>query len=160
MATHFYNVAMQMMGDSDLDLADGATDVRVLLLTTDDDGSPTEQRSRGTLADIMGSAAEEATAVANYGRVALANKRLTTDEGNDRVNWQANDVTFDDLGTNETIRAAVVYLHVDGTNANDIPICRHDGGFPEDCNGEDFHVRWNGSTDGTDGIIGRFRHPS
>jgi len=156
----WYNVGIQRVVDHTTDLETGP--FRLLLLTTDDDGTDTVQRSRATVGAIIGSAAVEAS-VANYSRQTLANHaRLATDGTADRIEWQGNDVTWSDLGTDESIVAAVLYEGTldSGDDATNIPILKITAGFPASCNGEDFHLRWNGSTDGTDGIIAVMRHPS
>jgi hypothetical protein len=155
--TFFYNVGMNYLANADLDLA--TADTRVLLLTVDDDGNATTQKSRATVAAILASAATEATGLANYAREALASQSVDTDETSNEVEWSADDVTWTALGTDETLNAAIVYLHVGADSAN-IPICHYSGGFPVDANGEDFHLRWNGSVAGAGGVLAVLRHPS
>lgn len=67
----------------------------------------------------------------NYVRKTLASVTRTVDDTNDRVAFDASDVTWTSAGgaSNNTPAAAVIYLDVDGTDANAVPMTYHDTGF-------------------------------
>lgn len=60
-----------------------------------------------------------------YADVALTGEAVNTDDGNNRAEFDANDVSFTGLGGNASraIQGVLIYKYVDGTNANDLPIC-------------------------------------
>jgi hypothetical protein len=139
MADFAYNIAAKMLLDGDLDF-DAPDDIRVMLLETD-----AEDRDHADLAEIITAGAVELTST-NYSRQALGSEATSQDDANDRAEFDAADATFSGVeqASAETVVAAIVYLHVDGTNANDIPIAHIDsGGFPITPNGSDITITWS-----------------
>lgn len=119
-----------------------AQDPRVLLL--DNGGAAyTFNKDHDHLDDGI-SAAELSTT--NYVRKALASESQVADNTDDEVALDAADTVWTDLGPNSggpTVKSAVVYFHVDGTAANDIPFLYLDDGMPKTVNGEDLTLQWN-----------------
>ena len=60
-----------------------------------------------------------------YADVALTSEAVAADDANDRAEFDAADVSFTGLGGDATraIQGVLLYKFVDGTNANDIPLC-------------------------------------
>lgn len=118
-------------------------DIRVLLV--DSAGAYTVDKDHDRLDDIT--AAELSTT--NYVRKSLTSESVAIDNTNDLVKYDGDDVTWTSLGPvsgGPTIQAGVVYIHIDGTDANDIPWLYIDtGGFPYDTNSGDFDILWNSS---------------
>jgi len=81
---------------------------------------------------------------ANYVDKALANEAVNKDDGNDRAEFDADDVTWTALGvgTRQTV-GALVYKYVDGTDANDIPIAFIEFAAAVTHDGTDFKIQWN-----------------
>lgn len=61
----------------------------------------------------------------SYADVALGSEAVNTDDTNDRAEFDATDLSFAGLGGNGTrdYQGVLIYKYVDGTNANDLPIC-------------------------------------
>lgn len=138
MADFVYNVAAKRAMDGNLDL-DSPVDLRVLLLGTD-----AEDRDHANLAAIITAGAVESTNT-GYSRQALAGDATAQDDTNDRAEYDATDPVFSSIANDGTgnIVAAIVYLYVDGTNANDIPIAHYDTNFPVTPNGSDITLQIN-----------------
>lgn len=120
-------------------------DPRVLLI--DDSAGYVFDKDHDRLNDGI-SAAELNTT--NYtpgsSRQALAGEAQNIDNTNDRVELDANDVTWTALGPSTggpDVGAAIVYFHVDGNAANDIPFLYLDDEMPKVVNGEDWILQWN-----------------
>jgi hypothetical protein len=138
--SHVFTPAKSKLLSADLDL--NAHDIRLMLLkvaastTADTDVDAATLSAITTLGEIVAT---------SYARQALANEAVNTDTANDRGEFDSDDVAFGALGgaTNDTIGALLLYRHVDGTAANDIPIAYIDGAiFP----GGASSMTTNGST--------------
>ena len=68
---------------------------------------------------------------------------VTADNGNNRGEFDASDITFPSLvqGTRQ-FQALIVYKHV-GADSSNVPIAYIDDGFPLWGNGADLTVQWN-----------------
>ena len=109
-------------------------DYRMLLLT----GSVVADPDDNTLADVIAAPNVEASD-GSYARQTLASKTNTQDDTNNRANLDCATADFGALD-NETPTAAVIYRHVDGTNANDLFVSLHDTGFGAASNGAGYTV--------------------
>jgi hypothetical protein len=146
MASFVYTPAKSKLLSGDLDL--NTHDIRVMLLKTSGNTTADTDQDAAVLSDITTLGEISAT---NYVRKALANEAVNTDNANNRGEFDADDVTWTALGgaSNDTIGAILVYRHVDGTAANDIPIAYIDGAiFPGGAssmttNGGDVTLGWN-----------------
>jgi len=124
----------------DVDMDEAANDVRVMLVmtntTADTDQDAANIAAITTLDEYDGAA---------YVRKALANQVTNQDDPNNRGEFDADDITWTALGAGTRQAAGmVVYRHVDGTAANDLPIAYIDtGGFPFSGNGGNVTVTWN-----------------
>lgn len=136
--SHWFTPALakHMRGELDLDLHD----VRVAILMTNN--TAVADRDAATLAGIT--TLDEMNG-AGYVRKALTGEIVNQDDPNNRAEFDADDVLWSALGNGARAMAGLlVYRHVDGTAANDIPIGYIDsGGFPLNPQGVDFQVAWN-----------------
>lgn len=140
MAAVVYNVAKAKFAANTLDW--DSADIRLLLIEGTVGAAASNPDSSTLTAALSGSTEAAGT---GYVRKTLASKAVTQDDTNNRATLTAAAVTWSgaDWGT---ANAAIVYLHVDGTNGNDIPISFHDGGFPQTMNGGDFTLNWAGGS--------------
>lgn len=79
----------------------------------------------------------------NSGRKTLASKTITVDKTNDRVTFDAADVSWPGINAGT---AAQAEIHKEGTSDDTDArlICHVDsGGFPETTNGTDLDITWN-----------------
>lgn len=61
----------------------------------------------------------------SYADVALGSEAVNIDDTNNRAEFDATDISFTGLGGNATrdYQGVLIYKYVDGTNANDLPVC-------------------------------------
>lgn len=104
-----------------LDYLVTGADIRVALLMTNTTAD-TDQDGINTISNIV--TLDECNDTA-YARVALTGEASSEDTVNNRAEFDANDASFTGLNGDGTraVQGALIYKHVDGTNANDIPIC-------------------------------------
>lgn len=121
MASMLYPNILRAMMAGELDLDTGGHDIRVALLMTNTTAD-TQQDSINQLSDFTTLDECDST---GYARVALASEAVTEDTTDNEAVFDAADASFTGLSGNATraIQGALVYRHVDGTSANDIPIC-------------------------------------
>lgn len=138
--SHWYTPAKERLAKGDLDWDEAGHDIRVILVmtntTADTDQDAGTISAIGTLDEYDGS---------GYTRPALT-QSVVRDDANNRAELDANDFTFGSAVAAGTRQAAgmVVYRHVDGTAANDLPIAYIDsGGFPFSGNGGAINVTVN-----------------
>lgn len=139
MANYVTPHAKHLLGAAGLNLS--TADLRVLLVMSNSTAAA-DLLTAEDLADITTLDEHDG---ANYARQPLANEAYAKDVPNARTELDADDVTFASLGagTRQCI-GAILYVHVDGTAANDIPIRWIDTpGFPFTAAGADFELRWN-----------------
>lgn len=120
------------------------SDLRVMLVK-----GYTPDADHATLAAIVGSDGCDECAFTNYARKALTDEAFSVDNVNDRGKLDATDpATWEDAGgtVDETVSHAIVYEHVDGTDANDLPVSCHSVG--KTTNGGDLTVQFS-----ADGIL-------
>lgn len=83
---------------------------------------------------------------AGYARAAIGSEAVNRDDPNNRAELDGADISFGATvaaGTRQA-QAMVIYRHVDGTAANDLPCLYIDsGGFPFAGNGGSIGVTWN-----------------
>lgn len=138
----WYTPAKEKLAKATLDWDEGSGDVRVLLAmtntTADTDQDAATLSAIGTLDEYDGS---------GYSRAALASQVVTRDDANNRAELSATSpISFGaTVGAGARQAAgAVVYMHVDGTPANDWPIAWIDtGGFPINGGGGPFQIAIN-----------------
>lgn len=80
---------------------------------------------------------------ANYARKVLTNKAITKDDGNDRAEFDADDLTFASLGAGaRQVKGAVIFKHV--TSGADSPlVAAIDLPSPVAADGTNFVIQWN-----------------
>ena len=135
MASNVKNIAKSRMMSGDMDL--NADDMRLFLLmtnTTFDTDVDTDNTSGFTLDEMDG---------ANYARVALANETVTTDDTNDRAEFDADDVVFTSLG-NGTRQVQGAGIHEFITNdAGSFPLCWVEFSGTINPGGSNLTIQWN-----------------
>lgn len=139
-----YGLSRLFNGGLDLD----THDIRALLVmsnTTADTEKDKQTLSGYTTLDEMDAS--------GYARVQLTSEAVTTDTTNHWGVFDAANVTFSSLGNGtRKVAGALLYRHVDGTNANDQPIAFielvdfHPGGI-------DFSMIWTAPSAGGIAVI-------
>ena len=104
MASSLYNTGLEKILDGTINL-DTPADVRCLLLKSGYTFDP----DHDFVSDLT-PASNEIT-VSGYSRQALTGEVISRDDGNNRVMYDAGDVTFSALAAGETIIAAVLYVY-------------------------------------------------
>jgi hypothetical protein len=130
MASIIYNRGLQIVqeGSADLD----ADTLKVMLLTS----SYTPDKTHNVLADV--STNEVTGSGYTAGGATLANVSVTEDDVNDRVTFDADDVTW--TSATITARYAVIY---DDTLASDPLLFCFDFVSDQSSSGADFTIQWN-----------------
>ncbi len=139
MANFIYTEAKRALAEGEIDFA--SDDIRVVLCMTNTTCDTEEDVT--LMNGFSGDGLDEYDG-SNYGRAALANEAVASDEANDRAEFDATDYEFTALGVGtRQCQGAVLYQHV--TNDTDsIPIAWIDaGGFPFDGNGGNVTIQWN-----------------
>jgi len=122
--------------------------IKIALIDNSVSYSPS-QDSEEFVADILdgGTTASE-YADTNYTRPTLSGTVTNQDNMNDRGTWDANDVTFSNLGSanGDTIQAVVVFKQV--TDDTDSPVLRvlddsEESALPQGTNGSDVVIQWH-----------------
>ena len=141
MASQVYNEFKRANAAGEIDL--NADDIRVQLMMTNTT-CDTENDAIVNLADFT--TLDEMDG-AGYVVKALANEAVNKDDTNDRAEFDADDLTWSSLsnGTRD-VAGALVYKHVDGTDANDIVIAWVEFAAPVAPGGGDLTIQWNADT--------------
>lgn len=119
MASVIYNKALQQIAAGVYDL-DG-NDIRARLVMTnttcDTENDGIEQLADFTTIDIADAS--------GYADIDMDGLAVNLDDGNNRAEFDANDLVFSGLGGNATrdYQGVLLYKYVDGTNTNDLAIC-------------------------------------
>ena len=139
MADFVFNVAL---GAEGANWAGG--DIRTLLLAAKE--ADDAMRDHATVSAVLGAAGTtEFSTATSYARQALTGEARNIDNTNNRVDHDADDADYGNIGNgaNETCVGIVVYRHV--TNDSDsVPISKHDISFTTD--GSQVIIQW--ATDG------------
>lgn len=119
MASAIPNSALVRLLTGDIDL--NADDIRARLCMTNTT-CDTEVDAINDLADYTTIDPADAT---GYADVALASEAVAADDANNRAEFDANDISFTGLGgdASRDYQGVLLYKYVDGTNANDLPLC-------------------------------------
>lgn len=138
MANFAYNHLKHLLATAGIDF--GTADLRMLLVM-----SNTTVDTEDDAVNLAGFTTIDEYDGANYARADLAGVSVAKDATNNRSEVTFTAPTFSSLGAGtRQCQAAVVYLHVDGTAANDIPLFYIDtGGFPFDGSGTDVTISPN-----------------
>lgn len=116
-----YNHFLAELAKNNIDLDDGGTVVRAMLER--DTSTYTPDKDHQDRADLTGFVE---ISVASYSRQTVANKAVNEDSGNDRAEWDFDDIAFGTLESGQTVQAILLYVQVGGddtTPADDILIC-------------------------------------
>jgi len=115
MASRVYNEALRAIAAGEIDL--NAADIRARLCMTNTT-CDTENDGKVNLSDITTIDASDATGYADIDMDGLA---VNKDDPNDRAEFDANDLVFSGLSGDATrdYQGVLLYVYVDGTNAND-----------------------------------------
>ncbi len=145
-----YTVAVRRyLTDDGMDWAAASTDYRMLLFKQGTSG-PHFDHTHATLTAVFAHEDnDECDDGTTYGRVTIAHTdRSVVNDGRKTQAHIDNPVDFDDLD-NEEVGGALVYIHVDGTLGNDIPVAfLTSTDFPITTNGAGFTI-----DDGSDGLF-------
>lgn len=140
MASFVYTPIKAKLMQAGIDLHTTGADVRAILCmtntTADTDQDAATLSAISVLDEMDGS---------GYSRQALTGETVAEDAANNRGEFDAADATFAGVsaGTRQ-VAGILLYIHVDGTAGNDIPLAWIDsGGFPFDPGGGDIDVVWN-----------------
>lgn len=119
MASAIPNSALSRLLSGDIDL--NGDDIRARLCMTNTT-CDTEVDAINDLADYTTIDTCDST---GYADVALASEAVAADDANDRAEFDATDLSFTGLGGDATraIQGVLLYKYVDGTDANDLPLC-------------------------------------
>lgn len=136
MASQVYNSVKGEFLEGNIDLVND--DIRVKLLMTNTTAD-SENDGITNLSDFTTLDEQDGT---NYAVKALSGKAVAIDTGNDRAEFDADDVTWTSLGAGtRDVAGILVYKHVDGTDANDIAIAWVEkSGQPD---GSNFTINWD-----------------
>jgi len=139
MASFVYNEAKRMLGAAELNFSTPA-DIRLRLVMTNTT-CDTQNDAMLDLADFTTIDVMDGT---NYVDKALGTDAFATDDTNDRAEYDAADVTWTALGAGtRSMDGCLVYLYVDGTDANDKPIAFIDFSPDVVADGSDFTMTWD-----------------
>lgn len=119
MASAIPNSALVRLLTGDIDL--NADDIRARLCMTNTT-CDTEVDAINDLADYTTIDPADAT---GYADVALASEAVAADDANDRAEFDATDISFTGLSgdASRDYQGVLLYKFVDGTDANDLPLC-------------------------------------
>lgn len=119
MASAIPNSALSRILSADMDL--NGDDIRARLCMTNTT-CDTEVDAINDLADYSTIDVCDAT---GYADVALASEAVAADDSNNRAEFDATDLSFTGLGgdASRDIQGVLLYQYVDGTDANDLPLC-------------------------------------
>lgn len=119
MASAIPNSAKVRLLNGGIDLDTDDIRARLCMNTTTCD---TEVDAINDLADYTLIDVADAT---GYADVALTSEAVAADDANDRAEFDAADVSFAGLSGDATraYQGVLIYKYVDGTNANDLPLC-------------------------------------
>lgn len=119
MASVIPNSALNRLLSGGIDLDTDDIRARLCMTNTTCD---TEIDAINDLADYTTIDPADAT---GYADVALASEAVNTDDTNDRAEFDATDISFTGLSgdASRAYQGVLIYKYVDGTNANDLPVC-------------------------------------
>ena len=149
MADFIYNVAKKRLLDGDLHL--DTDDLRIILLEAvvgedKDHATMTAALAPAGLTELTSTGYVTVLDYAN-GSTALTEAANQQDDSNDRGEAHASDPSWASISqaAAETVVGAIIYIHVDGTGANDIPLAFIDSltGFPLTPNGSNITLAFN-----------------
>tara|TARA_R100000808_G_scaffold7070_1_gene20776 strand:- start:2143 stop:2592 length:450 start_codon:yes stop_codon:yes gene_type:complete len=141
MASLFNNYAKEKLAEAEIDL--DADTIKIALLTTDTTAD-TEANAQ-TLSGFT-TLGEFSTSGTNYARATLANVDSRVDTGNNRYEFDADNVTFTSLAASspaKDIQGCLLLKHVDGTDANDLPIAFIDFASDLTPDGSNVTITWD-----------------
>jgi hypothetical protein len=119
-----YNISKLALANNDLDLDGTVSDIRGLLLQTV--GAGYDNPDLDSVAAVL--AVGGTTTTTPDERVAASSRVTEVDDTNDRANVTAPTspmFAFDAVAGEDAV-GVLIYLHVDGTDANDVPIAVQD----------------------------------
>lgn len=138
MASQVYNEAKRaiLAGEIDFD----TDDIRVQLLMT----NTTADTENDAIVDLADFTTLDEMDGANYAVKALTTEAVNKDDTNDRAEFDADDVTYTALGNGtRNVQGALIYKHVDGTDANDLVLFWVEFASSQAPGGNDFTITWD-----------------
>lgn len=139
MASVFYNSAKVGFADGSIDW--DTDDIRCALLMT----NTTADSENDGIANLDDFTTLDECDATSYARQQLANEAVNLDDTNDRAELDADDVTFSGLGgdASRDAQGVLIYKHVDGTAANDVPIAFIDFASDIPSTATSISIPWN-----------------
>lgn len=141
MADTVYNRGKYLIGSGGVIW--GTTDVRALLIITDDNGSLPSgawDPDLNFISDLEAVTNVSEMSGTGYVRKTMGGFSVTEDDTGDQVVLDANDITWTAIDAG-TARAIVVYKYNASDSAAEL-ISLHDTNFPKATNGGDLTVQW------------------
>lgn len=137
MASNIKNIAKSRLMSALMDLDEAGDDMRLLLAmtnTTADTDIDADNVSGYTLDEMDG---------ANYSRQNLANQAVSTDDANDRAEFDADDVAINSLGNGtRQMQGALIYEFITN-DAGSFPLCWVEFASTINPGGSNFTISWN-----------------
>jgi hypothetical protein len=137
MASNVKNIAKSRLMSADMDLDEAGDDMRLILCmtnTTADTDIDLDNTSGYTLDEMDG---------ANYARKTMNTQAVSTDDVNDRAEFDADDVSWTALG-NGTRQVQGALIHEFITNdAGSFPLCWVEFAATVNPGGATFTIQWN-----------------
>lgn len=137
MASNIKNIAKSRLMSALMDLDEAGDDMRLFLCmtnTTFDTDVDTDNTGSYTLDEMDGT---------NYARKTLDNQAVSTDDANDRAEFDADDVSWTSLG-NGTRQIQGAGIHEFITNdAGSFPLCWVEFSATVNPGGSTFSIAWN-----------------
>lgn len=140
MASVVYHDAISRMMKGDLDFDEGQADIRCKLYMTN-----TTAATDVDAVNIADFGTEDEMDGAGYVVKTFSSQAVTDDDANNRAEFDAEDLTWTSLGNGtREIDGALIYEHVDGTDANDRVVAYVEFASSVNPGGGDFTITWDG----------------
>lgn len=137
MASQVFNEFKRATAEGEIDLATDDIRIRLVMLNTTVD---TENDGKAFLADFT---TIDTCDGANYVDKALASETVTKDDGNDRAEFDAADVTWTALGVGARTTVGVLIYKFVTTDADHVPIAYIEFSGAVTHDGTDFTIQWD-----------------
>jgi hypothetical protein len=137
MASFIYNRGAELIATNDLDWDTATIKARLVMSNTTCDTELTKLTLSGfTTIDVCDGAA--------YAEATLANTTITRDDTNNRIELDADNVTWSTLGVGTRNSVGIlIYQDLGGGDATSVPIAYIEFATAEVHDGSDFPIQWN-----------------
>ena len=140
MPSLIYNRGAELIAKNDLDFESATIDAKLVMSNTTCDTEEDVLTLSGftTIDECDGSGYVDKT---------LANAAITRDDANDRIKFDADNVTWSSLGAGTRTTVGILIYEDKGSDATSVPIAYVEFPSAETHTGDDFPVNWH-STNG------------